>query len=296
MDGIGGKSGWAWIFIIEGLATVVVGIVCYWMIYDWPDNARFLTPEDRLRLRRRLAADKQPSTAEEYDNRHILAAFKDWKTWAYAIIYIGSIIPLYAFSLFLPTILRGMGYHSTQAQLLSVPPYACAAVATISIGWLADRTRCRGYCNIGVTILGIAGFLLLIPSPSPKTQYAGTFLAAIGIYPAISNVNTWVANNVEGVYKRGVSMGIVIGCGNLSGIVSSNIYLTNQSPRFWTGHGVVLGSLFFGAFCGSILMVTLLKRENARRLSGKRDDMHEGKSVDEIWIAGDKRPDFIYTI
>lgn len=106
---------------------MIVGAFCWWMVFDWPDTARFLTPEERLRVRRRLAADNQSSTGEEYDKRHIIAALKDWKTWGYALIYMGNLCPLYAFSLFLPTILAGMGYSGTRAQLLSVPPYAVAA-------------------------------------------------------------------------------------------------------------------------------------------------------------------------
>merc|ERR1712072_1214497 len=52
MEGVGGKAGWAWIFIIEGLATMFVGCFCWWMVFDWPATARFLTEEDRLRRRR----------------------------------------------------------------------------------------------------------------------------------------------------------------------------------------------------------------------------------------------------
>lgn len=296
MDGIGGRPGWAWIFIIEGMATVLVGVACWWMVFDWPDTARFLTAEGRIRIRRRLAQDNQSSTAEEYDRRHIYGALRDYKTWCYALIYMGCLIPLYAFSLFLPTILRGMGYKGTHAQLLSVPPYVCAAALTIFIGWFADRTRWRGYCNMGVAALGITGFTMLISSSDPHVQYAGTFLAAMGIYPTIPNTLAWVANNVEGVYKRGVVIGVVVGWGNLNGIISSNIYLSTELPRFWTGHGTVLAALSLCLLGGSVLMHTLLRIENGKRLSGKRDRMHEGKTAVEIWVAGDKRPDFIYTL
>lgn len=310
MDGIGGKDGWAWIFIIEGLATMFVGAFCWWMVFDWPDTARFLTPDERMRIRRRLAEDKQSSTGEEYDKRHIYAALKDWKTWGYAFIYMGCLCPLYAFSLFLPTILRGMGYTGTRAQLLSVPPYACAATMTIFIGWLADRTRWRGYCNMVVVTFAIVGFIMLIVSKQPKVQYAGTFLGllvcrtlitaadfelgAIGIYPTIANTLSWASNNIEGVYKRGVVIGIVVGWGNLNGVVSSNIYISTESPRFWTGHGTVLAYLIVCLLGGTLFMHFMLKRENARRRSGQRDNMHEGKTREEIWVAGDNRPDFIY--
>jgi hypothetical protein len=179
MDGIGGINGWAWIFIIEvsehtksqqgrafanteqGLATMFVGGFCWWMVFDWPGTARFLSPEDRIRVRRRLAADNQSNAAEEYDRRHIYAALKDWKCWGFAVIYMGCLMPLYAFSLFLPTILAGMGYAGTRAQLLSVPPYAVAATVTILVGWLGDRTRQRGILNMIVVSIGIVGFVMV---------------------------------------------------------------------------------------------------------------------------------------
>lgn len=56
MAGIGGKEGWAWIFILEGLATVLVGIASFWMVFDFPDEAKFLSAEDKQRVIRRLKA------------------------------------------------------------------------------------------------------------------------------------------------------------------------------------------------------------------------------------------------
>ena len=207
------------------------------MVFDWPDNARFLSEDDRIRLRRRIVADKQQKTAEEFDKRHIYAGFKDWKTYGYMFIYMGTLVPLYAFSLFLPTILRGLGHAGTKAQLLSVPPYAVAAICTIGVGFIADRTKMRGYCNMATVSVGIIGFLMLIASPNPNVQYAGTFLGAAGIYPTIPNSLTWASNNCEGNLKRGLVVGMVVGWGNLNGVVSSNIFIKSQSPRFWTGHG-----------------------------------------------------------
>ncbi|KAI7661416.1 pantothenate transporter liz1, partial [Hortaea werneckii] len=248
------------------------------------------------RLRRRLAADNQSSTAEEYDKRHVIAALKDWKCWGYAFIYMGNLCPLYAFSLFLPTILAGMGYEGTHAQLLSVPPYAVAATCTIAVGWIADRTRQRGLCNMVTATVAAVGFCMLLGTQNPTIQYAGTFLGAAGIYPTIPNTLSWASNNIEGIYKRGVIIGIVVGWGNLNGVVSSNIYIKGEKPKYYTGHGTVLAYLVVCLLGGTIFMYTMLRAENKRRLSGKRDNMHAGKSADDIWVAGDNRPDFIYTL
>ncbi|KAL8672675.1 MAG: hypothetical protein Q9168_002881 [Polycauliona sp. 1 TL-2023] len=299
MDGVGGKAGWSWIFILEGIATIFIGIASFWMVFDFPDSATFLSPIDRERVIRRLKEDQQSSAEhEEFQMSYFWASVKDWKTWLFAIVYMGTDGPLYAFSLFLPTIIgpNGLGFKGTQAQLLSVPPYVAAACMTILIGYIADRTQQRGLCNAGVAILGVIGFAMLLGSKQPSVQYAGTFLGALGIYPCIANTITWASNNTEGVYKRGVTLGIVIGWGNLNGVVSSNIYRKGDAPTYYLGHGVVFSYLVLFLLGGSTVMYFLLRSENAKRRAGKRDWWVEGKSEQEIEKLGDNRPDFIYTL
>lgn len=104
MEGVGGKHGWAWIFILEGLATVVVAAVAYFFICDFPDTATFLSPDDRLRVYYRLKADQQHSAErEDFQWKHLRASLKDWKTYTAALMGGGGGVGLYAFSIFLPT-------------------------------------------------------------------------------------------------------------------------------------------------------------------------------------------------
>ncbi|KAI1205321.1 MFS general substrate transporter [Annulohypoxylon truncatum] len=297
MDGIGGRPGWAWIFILEGLLTVVFGVASFWMVHDFPDQARFLSDVDRIRVVRRLKLDQQSSAEhEEWKISYLIAGLKDWKMWLGMVIYMGCDMPLYAFSLFLPSIIQELGWSTStvRSQLLSVPPYAAAALLTVVIGFVADRTRQRGLCNIVVSFIGIAGFLMLLASTDARVKYAGTFLGALGIYPCISNTITWMANNTEGVYKRGVVLGFVIGWGNLNGIVSSNIYY--NPPRYLEGHGIMVAYMTLFLLGGSVLMTTLLRIENKKRREGKRDYRIEGKSAAEIEALGDAKPDFMYTV
>jgi len=297
MDGIGGKAGWAWIFILEGIVTVLFGFASFWTVQDFPDLATFLSDEDRQRVVRRLKLDKQSSAEhEEFKMSYFWASVKDYKTWLYMIIYMGADMPLYAFSLFLPTIISELGYSSTRAQLLSVPPYAAAAILTVVIGFVADRTKKRGLCNIAVSLLGITGFAMLLGGHSAGIRYAGTFLGALGIYPCISNTISWASNNVEGVYKRGITLGFVIGWGNLNGIVSSNIYRAADSPAFKPGHAIVMAYMIAFLLGGSIILELLLVRENTARRSGKRNHLIEGLHAQEVEALGDKRPDFVYTL
>lgn len=182
-----------------------------------------------------------------------------------------------------------LGYHATKAQLLSVPPYVLAAIMTILVGYVADRTQQRGLCNMGVSMIGVVGFAMLLSGASPRVQYAGTFLGAMGIYPSVPNTITWIANNTEGVYKRGIVIGFVNGWGNLNGIVSSNIYRQKNFPKYRPGHGVVLAYLMLFLWCGSALQYSLLKSENAKRRRGVRDRWVDGKTEKEIDDLGDKR-------
>ena len=119
MKGVGGRSGWAWIFILEGLATVLVGIASFWMVFDFPDEAKFLSPDDRRRVIRRLKADQQSSAEHEnFQISYFWASVKDYKTWIFAVIYMGADGPLYAFSLFLPTIISGVSTFVAIRHLL----------------------------------------------------------------------------------------------------------------------------------------------------------------------------------
>lgn len=193
MNGIGGKPGWAWIFILEGLATVLIAIASYWMVHDFPDEAKFLSDDDRKRVIRRLKLDGQASANHEsFQMRYFWESVRDWKTWAFALVYMGTDGPLYAFSLFIPTIIKAINpqYSSTVANLLTVPPYAAAAILTVTIGFIADRTRARGWCNILTSLLAIAGFSMLLGSQDPGVKYAGVFLGALGICE--SSIHTYL--------------------------------------------------------------------------------------------------------
>lgn len=316
MDGVGGHPGkadhvllvfaryanfvgWAWIFILEGLLTMVVGIISFWMVHDFPDEAKFLSKDDRARVLARLRSDKQSSAEhEEFKMSYVWEAVKDWKTYNGMFIYMGTLMPLYSFSLFLPSIIQNMSFTSPDKiivnQLLSVPPYAGGAILTIIVGFASDRVQKRGIFNMCIAWFGIVGFTMMLATTKPGVQYAGTFLGAMGIYPCVSLTVAWVANNIEGVYKRGIVLGMVIGWGNLNGVVSSNVYF--NPPRFFEGHGTIVAYQFICLFCGSVLFWFNLRRENKARLAGKRDHLIEGKTAQEIEAMHDRRPNFLYTL
>ena len=290
----------------------MIGIASFWMVQDFPDQAKFLSDKERALVHQRLTDDKQASA--EHENfvwKHLWASLRDWKTYTSSLIYMGCGAGLYAFSLFLPTstdlllcvaltdrraVIFQLGYKAIHAQLLSVPPFFAAAVLTVIVGFIGDKTKQRGLCAMLTSPLAIIGFAMLLRSRSTRVKLAATFLAAMGIYPCIPNTITWVANNTEGMYKRGVTLGIAMGWANLQGVVVSNVYSGADAPDFTKGHAVILGYLTLCLFGGSMLHYLLLRRENARREVGLRDGWVEGRSQNETKFLGDQRPDFLYML
>lgn len=88
MDGIRGIGGWGWIFILEGMATVLVAIWAYWAFHDYPDTVVFLTERERQEIARRLDSDRG-SLAAEYDRKYLWQAFEDLKVWVHCFNFLG---------------------------------------------------------------------------------------------------------------------------------------------------------------------------------------------------------------
>lgn len=148
-------------------------------------------------------------------------------------MYQGVLVPLYCFSLFSPTLVANLGYTAATAQLMSVPPYAVAAVVTIGAGFLSDRLQRRGILTLGFSTLGMIGYLMLLVSTNTNVQYAGLFLAASGVYPLIPLIISWTANNSGGSTKKATATGIIISVGNAGGIVSSCEYWLDLAAAAW---------------------------------------------------------------
>jgi len=265
MDGMGNLPGWAWIFILEGILTVIVAIFAKWAINDNPETAEFLDDEERKEVLTRLKLDRT-SLADEYDIKYMYAAFKDWKIWLHMFITIGIYTPLYSVSLFLPTIVKGMGYTNETSQLMSVPPYVAGCVMTIAGGYAADWHKQRGIYLIGFNIIAIIGFVMLIATgPAyPKVQFAGTFFVVCGIYPNVPIGVAWNGNNIGGSTKRAVGIAMHVGFGNLGGVISGFVYRSTEAPRFLSGHGLLIGTTAMSTVL-AIWMHIWLRRENARR-------------------------------
>ncbi|KAF7298055.1 hypothetical protein HMN09_01026800 [Mycena chlorophos] len=299
MNGDAGLEAWSWIFILEGIATVVVGVVAFLVMVDFPVTARFLKPEERAYIVSKQKYDNSSVGEEEhFELRHLWAALADWQVWTHMLIYMSIITNLYGITLFLPTIISTFGHDAAVSNLLTVPPYVCATIVLFIFAYLSDRIKKRHPFILAGFLCNLIGFSINISNASSGVKYFGTFFCVTGAYAGVPGVIAWLGNNLAGQYKRGIGMALQIGIGHFGGAFASNMYRTQDKPRFIIGHACEL------MFVGIGLIATLVAAVNSDRINRKRDAMARAAaergdkpySAKELREMGDRAPDFRYTL
>ncbi|RSM15073.1 hypothetical protein CDV31_005153 [Fusarium ambrosium] len=240
MDGVGGLEGWRWIFILEGILTVIIGAAIPFLLPDSPESASFLTEDEKAFITSRLQHDSGTTsgtvgTDEQFQWSYIRDALLDWKIYLGVIMYWGHSICIYAFSFAVPTIIHQLGYSAANAQLLTIPVYFIGVISTIALSWAADKYKTRWPFIVGPYAVSTIGFIALLAIPHPRypgLTYAMLFCITGGLYPAIIGIISWTANNLAPSWKRAVGMAFLMTFGNLGGAVGSNIFLAREAPHY----------------------------------------------------------------
>ncbi|KAL5349824.1 hypothetical protein ACLOAV_004858 [Pseudogymnoascus australis] len=255
----------------EGILTVVVAFAAYGFIHNYPRTAKFLTEPEREFVQARLKADNDATNNEPFSWASVLRAVKDPKCWLYGLAFHTLSLPLYTLSLFLPTIIKALGYTAAQAQLMTVPPYAVATVLTVLVAVASEKAKRRAPFIIGSSAVAIIGYIILLSAPSdkPGVSYVGTIFAAAGIYPATGIVLAWPANNVSGQTKRATANAMQISIGNLGAVLGTQLYRPSTKPRYYLGHGFAAGYLLANILV-ALTIWAVLARENKRKLETER--------------------------
>ncbi|KAI9263337.1 major facilitator superfamily domain-containing protein [Phascolomyces articulosus] len=217
LDGRQGLAGWQWIFILESLPTFVFAIVTFFYLPDYPENSPFLNKREREIVVHRIKEDVGPATETHFSWKQFFAAFTDIKLYMISIMSLCCCCPMYSLSLFMPTIVRDMGFQNLTAQAMSAPP--------------ADKRTERGYHYAGVSFLGMVGYILLITlrDQGAAAKYVSATVATCGAFPLIPLTSVWNSNNTGGHTKRAVAIAVGAAVGNAGGIISA--YLAYENKR-----------------------------------------------------------------
>ncbi|KAI0084421.1 major facilitator superfamily domain-containing protein [Irpex rosettiformis] len=314
MDGVRGLSGWAWIFILEGVFTTLFGLITFFLrIPSSPNQISplILTPHERSTYCAALGedwsadADVDGEEPEVFSWKEVGSVFtlkEGLHVWLICVPLFFSGVTLFGLANFTPTIVNALGYGTTHTQLLTVPPYACSFVLSIVCSYLCDKYKQRGAMAVGTSLLAAVGYAIFLGSKNKHADYAALFLQIIGVYAGAPCLSTWNSNNVQPHYRRATAIACAFAATNIGGIVSTWIFI--DPPRFHTATSINLAfSLAMAAFCAIIMIyldhVNERKKREIERLE-KEGDIHGGESGwdsrRERRRLGDRHPRFVYTL
>ncbi|KAF8062397.1 major facilitator superfamily domain-containing protein [Lyophyllum atratum] len=295
MDGIGGRPGWAWIFFLEGLFTVVFGVISFFLLPRSVNRTRFLTSEEKEFLSARLISDGAISENEIQDGfswREVRKALALPQVWFIAIIFFFAGTILSSLSYFTPSILVGLGYTASRAQLMSVPPYVTAFAVTVSASFFSDRFGFRGPTAMFASTLCVIGFAMYLSSRDPHVQYGSLFLSITGINCSGPALATWLANNAAPQTRRATAIAIGFIMTNFGGILALWLFSTlSAPPRYTKGTITLLVSAIMMAVL-AFLNLLYLRRENQKKAVARR----QGTRERETEGLGDRSAWFIYSL
>ncbi|KAI8665100.1 MFS domain-containing protein [Fusarium sp. Ph1] len=307
MDGVGNLEGWRWIFLLEGIATVIAGVICFFCLIDNAESSTWLDAEEKrfLSLRRiAVMGDQTAKHAETMSKRAKWSVLKsvlcDWQVYLQSIIYISATMPNYGLKFTMPQIIKNMGYTSANAQLLTIPPYCVGAISAFLSAVFADRLKWRMPFIVGAQTIVLIAFSILFSKAADIRDniglcYFGVVLACVGLYPITPGANAWTVNNLAGRTKAAMGIAYMIAIGNSGGIPGSYIYIQSEAPEYPTGFGVSLAAAGAGILSAVTLEVTY-RSINKRRSRMSAEEVYGKYSVEELEAMGDRSPLFRYTL
>jgi ACS family tartrate transporter-like MFS transporter len=180
LDGRLGLQGWQWLFLLEGIPSVLVGIAVLWLLPDRPGDARWLPAAERAWLEERLAAERSDPVAHHIGSlRRTLA---DPMVWWLGLSYFLLVVGLYGFALWLPQLVKASGdFSNFEVGVITSIPYAAAAVGMVLVGRHSDRTGERHLHLVLPALVGALGFLAATRSGSTVLLVASLSLCAFGV-------------------------------------------------------------------------------------------------------------------
>ncbi|KAI9499235.1 major facilitator superfamily domain-containing protein [Zychaea mexicana] len=269
MKGLAGLSGWQWIFIIEAIPTILVGALTYFILPDYPEKATMLNEREREIIVGLMKVDVGPAVEKHWSWIQFWAVFKDWKSYAYGLLSLAACTPMFSLSMFLPSIIRDLGFESVTAQAMTSVPYAIAFVITVLNAISADRHQERAFHIAIPSFVGVIGYMLLIVlrNSGSAARYVAAIITVTGAFAESPPKTSWFSNNFGGQTKRAVALGLIIAIGNIGGVLGGHLYREDDAPYYVRGHAINLSLM------GVLVILSLSIKFIMYRINKKRDNL-----------------------
>ncbi|CAN9197497.1 unnamed protein product [Alternaria sp. RS040] len=273
----GPLSPWRLLFLLEGFPSVLIAVWAWDFVPDGPGSAKWLSPRQREIAVMRLRSEKEHQDQDDEEkyqggrrgrvNFHeVLQTLKDPKSYLTALMFFSCNVAFSSMPVFLPTVIRDMGWESITAQGLSAPPYLFAFVVVLTTAYYSDRMQSRStfimlhslLATLGYGTIAMSGYL---QSDKTMVRYIALYPAAAGFFSAITIIITWTLNNQESDSKKGTGMALLNIIGQMGPLVGTSIFPDEDGPYYVKGMSICAGFMLFVGFLAAILRWVLV-REN----------------------------------
>jgi MFS transporter, ACS family, tartrate transporter len=271
-DGLlGFDAGWRFMFFVEGIPALLVGVLVLVLLPDRPTRARWLSGTEQRALERRIAEEDAAQVPQETG---LLAGLRDRRVVALSVIYFGVVFGLYVLAFFLPQVVSdlqeqfGVRFSLVEIGLITAVPYVVASVVMVLNARHSDHTGERRLHVAVPAFLGAAGVAVALYLDSPYLVMAAMTLCAVGVYSAIPVIWQLPSAFLTGV---GAAAGIALinSFGNLSGFVGPYLtgWLQDLTGSFRAGMFVVAAFMVLAGVI--VLLVGRERNEGAAGATGR---------------------------
>ncbi|PVZ99234.1 hypothetical protein BB558_004753 [Smittium angustum] len=280
------------IFFVEGLITLVIAIVLFFVLIDYPDQAKFFTPEERELILKRLNTEQGMASTTKPSFKQTLKIMSDWKLYVNALIFFGLNTVATVTGIFNPTLLKISGYSGTTAIYMGTVGSILGVIGVLITLRLVNRVPFYmllcSYAAISVVFYAVAAF-----SNGKILRFIFLSIAGFGSSPNIAIPLTWASINTGGVYKGLISSAIVISIGSIPGVIFPRLFTSNYAPKFLKGQlSIIISGA--SAIVLALIMAAYYRAENKRRDENPVDLSH--MPIEEQRLLNDLHPDFRYKL
>ena len=247
LEGMGGLHGWQWLLILEGIPATILGFVCLFTLTDKPEQAKWLTLDERTWLTEILARERQQIAAKHASS--LKDAFTNWRVMVCAAVNFCAIIGSVGLGLWMPQILKGFGFGVVTVGFLAAIPYVCGAIAMMLWARLSDRGRERSWfvsagLLVGAFSLVVAGYA----TSSALVSIIALCGAVVGIMCYQSTFWPIPSSFLTGSAAAG-GLALIVSIGNLGGFVGPFLIgaVRESTGSFGWALIAVAGFLILGA-------------------------------------------------
>ncbi|KAK9370099.1 major facilitator superfamily domain-containing protein [Lipomyces kononenkoae] len=307
LDGRFGWRNWQWLFFLEGLATIAIGIATYFMMPSFrrPVISRVFTPREQAILRARVILDdsskakalerNRSAVMTELGVKDIFKAVTDKYLVPVFILGMLGFVPSVASYQFITIILRNFGYSTQESNFLSIPANTLLCIGMVVAAHFADKYRRRWPMPI-IAMLWLLPFLIVeIAVPDDADRWVRVFcLTFIVGFPYFTPVlMSWVSANSNDQHKRALAVAVYNISVQLGNIMSANVYRADDAPIYRRGNSILIGIAIFN-ICMALFIRWFFSRENKRREEiwqnmTELEKIHYSATTTD---AGNKRLDF----